>query len=466
MKTYIHFKGFLFISVLTFISILLFQNCTSVNQKTDTYGEILKFTDGIKVINTHEHQRRPEEFGLDSVGFYQILGQTYLHHDIVSSGMQYLNIQTNGINDVAELWKQYGGPLDYCRSTSYYGHFIKGFQKLYDFDDNYFTESNIPVLNAQIVKNYSNYPAWFSSAFEKAGFELIFLDRYWNSLEFDIDMSHYAGIIHINDMVMYSNLRPAPGEELKSIYKKANEEGHTIKSLDDYLTYCDLLIQRNVEHKAVAFKSSLAYARTIEFEDVPYEDANKLFARPSGNLNREEAKLIQDYVFHWFVKKTIEHKLPLQIHTGYLAGNGNQLDNSDPMKLVNLIRRYPEANFSLFHGGYPWTSEFIALGKMFSNVYLDLVWLPQISREKAVLALDEMLDCVPYNKIFWGGDCAFIEEATGSLEYGKSVVAETLAKRVERGLLTKDIALGIAERIFRYNAVEVFRLEEILGREF
>jgi predicted TIM-barrel fold metal-dependent hydrolase len=171
-------------------------------------------------------------------------------------------------------------------------------------------------------------------------------------------------------------------------------------------------------------------------------------------------------VFHWFIKKSIENNLPVQIHTGYLAGNGNQLENSNPMKLVNLIRRYPDANFVLLHGGYPWTSEFIALGKMFSNVYLDLVWLPQISREKAVLAFDEMLDCVPYNKIFWGGDCAFIEEAAGSLEYGKSIVAETLSKRIERGLLSKDVALEIAERIFRENAVEVFRLEQIFGRDF
>ena len=98
--------------------------------------------------------------------------------------------------------------------------------------------------------------------------------------------------------------------------------------------------------------------------------------------------------------------------------------------------------------------------------FLDLVWFPQISREKAILAFDEMLDCVPYNKIFRGGDCAFIEEATGSLEFGKSVVAETLSKRIERGLLTENVAYDIVKRIFRENAVEVFKLEEKLEREF
>ena len=97
---------------------------------------------------------------------------------------------------------------------------------------------------------------------------------------------------------------------------------------------------------------------------------------------------------------------------------------------------------------------------------MDLVWLPQISREETIHALDEMFDCVPYNKFFWGGDCSFIEESTGSLEYGKEVVAEVLSKRVERGLLTEDVALDMVQRIFRENAIEVFNLEKRLVRKF
>jgi hypothetical protein len=77
-----------------------------------------------------------------------------------------------------------------------------------------------------------------------------------------------------------------------------------------------------------------------------------------------------------------------------------------------------------------------------------------------------MFDCVPYNKFFWGGDCGLIEESTGSLEYGRDVVSEVLANRVERGLLTEEVAFDIADRLFRENAVEVFQLEKRLGKEF
>lgn len=51
----------------------------------------------------------------------------------------------------------------------------------------------------------------------------------------------------------------------------------------------------------------------------------------------------------------------------------------------------------------------------------------------------------------------------GSLELAKSVVAETLTKRIERGLLTEELAFDIAKRIFRTNAIEVFQLKEKLG---
>jgi len=70
-----------------------------------------------------------------------------------------------------------------------------------------------------------------------------------------------------------------------------------------------------------------------------------------------------------------------------LAGNGNTLANSKPVKLNNLFLRYDEAKFVLFHGGFPWTGEFISLGKMFPNVYLDIVWLPQISKQRAIRPL-------------------------------------------------------------------------------
>ncbi|MFN2127560.1 MAG: amidohydrolase family protein, partial [Anaerolineales bacterium] len=195
------------------------------------------------------------------------------------------------------------------------------------------------------------------------------------------------------------------------------------------------------------------------------ERSSAVFDKNSASITPVQSKKIQDFMFHWVIQKASDYELPIQIHTGYLAGNGNVLDNGEPKKLNNLFLKYPNAKFVLFHGGFPWTGEYAAFGKMFPNVYLDIVWLPQISREEAVAAFDVMLDCVPYNKFFWGGDCALIEEATGSLEFGKDVVAEVLTKRINRGLLTEDVAIEIVRRIFRENAIETFQPEKRLLRD-
>jgi hypothetical protein len=459
-------KGHLLTAFLVCISLMGFQQCTPDQQKASSYQEILEFTEGIKVINTHEHQHRPDEFGLDTLNFYHLLNGAYLMADLISAGGVRVDMELIGSLDLEEQWELFGEPLNHTRSTSYYGHFIKGFQKLYGFKDLAFTESNIATLSAQVEKNYYDYSSWFDKAFHQAGFELMFLDQYWNSFNSQVDTEHYALVFHINQLVMQVNTRPASGEPPHSIYKEATEEGFAMDDFDDYLNYCDHLFNTNLARKAVCVKNSLAYSRKLKYEEVAYETARSLYAKPSASLSKEESETLQNYIFHWIIDKSIEYDLPIQIHTGYLAGNSNYLENSNPLDLNNLFANYPEAKFVLFHGGYPWTSEFIAMGKMFPNVYLDLVWLPQISREKAVLSLDEMLDCVPYNKIFWGGDCAFIEESTGSLEFAKSAVAETLAKRIDRGFLTQDVAYDIVKRIFRQNAIEVFQLEAKLGRTF
>ena len=220
------------------------------------------------------------------------------------------------------------------------------------------------------------------------------------------------------------------------------------ETLDDYITLVDSVLNIFKRKGAVCLKNVLAYSRSIDFEDVDYETAGKIYNK-KGALDKLEKKHLQDFIFHHIIQQSIKLDLPIQIHTGYLAGNRGWLDNGHPMKLLNLFIKYPEAKFILFHGGYPWTGDYVALGKQFSNVYLDLVWLPQISKTEAIRTFNEMLDAVPYNKIMWGGDVLMIDDAVGSLELGKEVVATVLAERVEKGWMTEEVALGCCKMHFQ-----------------
>ncbi len=435
-----------------------------VPEQDQINSQIKQYIDSIWVINTHEHQRIPAELQDHSYNFYTLLCYGYLNSDLISAGSPFYDFELIKQGDLDGLWDRHGQYLDFSRNTSYYSHFLAGFRILYDFREPYFTKENIRDLSAQIEKNYGNIEQWYEAAFRKSGFELMFVDQYWNPFNMNLDTAYFALVFNINRIVTdISNrdvLTDEDASQEQNTYALAEKEGYVIQSLDDYLVFVDHLFDQFISMNTVCIKNSLAYSRTLDFAYVSYERANGLFSRPSTSLSGTERKELQDFMFHRIIEKSIELDLPIQIHTGYLAGNGNRLENSRPTKLNNLFLRYPDARFVLFHGGYPWTGEYAALGKMFSNVYLDIVWLPQISREAAVRSLDEMLDCVPYNKFFWGGDCCFIEESAGSLEFGKDVVAEVLEARINRGLMTEEVARDIARSIFRENAIRFFNLEE------
>jgi hypothetical protein len=429
-----------------------------------------KYIDTIKVINTHEHQRWFSQYDGQDIHFYTILNHTYLQSDLVSSGASRVNTEQINKGDLDVLWDAYGRSLNFSRNTSFYSQFLEGFRILYGFNDPYFTKEGIRSLSEKITENYKNREDWYAIAFEKAGFEIMFVDQYWAPLNAELDPRYFALVFNINNLVSASTRRTVKYREdaplSANLHKLADHEGYSMDTLEEYLIFADFLFQKFLDHNVVCLKNSMAYGRTLYYEDVPFARAKDLYARDSASLLQEEKRELEDFMFHWICQKSIELGLPIQIHTGYLAGNGNNLENGGPTKLNNLFLKYRKAKFSLFHGGYPWVGEFAALGKMFPNVYLDLVWFPQISREAAVRGLDEMLDCMPYNKLFWGGDCHFIEESTGSLEFGKDVVAEVLAKRIERGYLTEDVAKDIAHKIFRDNAIQFFKLQDKRNKNY
>jgi hypothetical protein len=457
------FKPAIILLIIALLGIGLIQ-CNRV--KNDTYMQILRSINEYKVIDAHEHQHRPGEFGEHKFNFFHLLAVSYLASDVRSAGIPSLDMNEMDSLNNDRLWDKYGQAIDFTRSTSYYSQFVKGFKELYGMNELYFTKENTRSLSAQIYENYSKYDEWFDRAFKKAGFEIMIVDQYWKPFNCDLDTAHFALAFHINPLVMEAGNKPDKNGQKHELFDQADQDGFKINTLDDYLSFCDHLFKKNIEHHAVCLKNSMAYQRSLDYEDVPYEKAKALFDRRSSSLTPAEKKQIQDFMFHWIIKKSIEYDLPVQIHTGYLAGNGNTLENGKPVKLNNLFLEYPKGRFILFHGGYPWTGEYAALGKMFPNVFLDIVWLPQISRQSAVTSLDEMFDCVPYNKFFWGGDCGLIEESTGSLEFAKEVVSEVLSKRVSRGLLSLEVAEQIAKRLFRENALEVFKLEQKTGKKF
>jgi predicted TIM-barrel fold metal-dependent hydrolase len=242
------------------------------------------------------------------------------------------------------------------------------------------------------------------------------------------------------------------------------DTGQTVHSLDDLVQAMHAALDRDLGAGAVGVKIGIAYRRTIRFEKVQRCDAERVFTRLFGHLGEgpswEEARPLQDYMFHQITRAAVEHDVPIQIHTGLQEGNGNVLENSNPLLLTNLCLEYPQAKFDLFHGGYPFTGEALALAKNFSNVFLDLCWLYIISPSAGARMLHEAIETIPANKIFaFGGDFIIPEGSYGHSVMARRVVSRVLTEKVEEGYLTEDEAVALARRMLRENPAALFRLK-------
>ena len=225
------FSKFFVLVILLCLSCILFHQCTQDQQ--NTYRKIKEFADEVKVINTHEHQHWPEEYGDHTFGLFHLVNASYLMSDIVSAGGYSFDLDVLDSLSLEAVWDSLGEPLNYTRNTSYYSHFIKGFQKLYDFSELYFTKTNIPYLSSEIEKNYSDYRTWFDASFHKAGFELMFLDQYWKPFNTGIDEKYYALVFHINPLVMQVSSRPSAGDEFSEVYEEDLEDGGRVWEKQD-----------------------------------------------------------------------------------------------------------------------------------------------------------------------------------------------------------------------------------------
>ena len=438
--------------LLLLLSAILLTAC-----QESTYDKIKNYLETIEIVDTHEHLQIPA----DSNTFFLFNTVSYFVSDITSAGAPSFPVTQNIKFNADSLWNLFGKFYNYSRATSYHEQFMNTLRILYGYNKPYLLKEDVPDLYKRMIANrYRNYGKWFDDVYKKSHFKTMLNDQYWNHFNTDLDTAHFKLVCNISSCVLLIN-EAAEKKKItsdKNLLKFMNREVIVTKNLDDYIDLVDSVLTIFKIKGAVCLKNVLAYSRSIDFDDIDYNTASKIFNK-SGVRDKLEIKQLQDFIFHHIIQQSIRLGLPIQIHTGYLAGNRGWLDNGHPMKLLNLFIKYPEARFILFHGGYPWTGDYVALGKQFSNVYLDLVWLPQISKTAAIRTLNEMLDAVPYNKIMWGGDVLVIDDAVGSLELAKEVVASVLSERIEKGWMTEDIALDVAKHIFRDNAMEIFRLK-------
>lgn len=233
--------------------------------------------------------------------------------------------------------------------------------------------------------------------------------------------------------------------------------GCSITSLQDLGQAMDRIVADAVAlGRVAALKIGVAYNRCLDFDEVPETTAAEIFsALMAGRVT--ELKPLHDYLFHRYLQCAMDHGLPVQIHTGYLAGLNTDIRQGDPAPLLPVFAKYPEIRFDLFHASWPY-SEFIgAVGKHFPNVWLDMCWAWAMNPVQMERVLDEWLAAVPCNKILgYGSDTTTPFAVIGYAQQARDGIASVLERKIARGEYDEETAQFVARRVMHENARALF----------
>ncbi|MCD6509995.1 MAG: amidohydrolase family protein [Thermoprotei archaeon] len=392
----------------------------------------------IRTIDTHEHIYPYEVMIRKGVDLFEILRGSYVSWITeIPEGKSYSELADN---------------LKRVRGSAFLRSYIRAVKELYGVDISQFDEGVLKEASVKISRAYEDR-RWYRIVLrDRAGIDRCILDPYWDPWIENYDQECFSLAFRIN-MFLFGYNRAARDHNGNSPYDLAQRLGFDIESFEDYLDFIDHVFKKIKDRGYVCLKSALAYDREIYFEEVNEGEAKRIFGKDEKEITQKERKKFGDFIMHYLLSKAEEYSLPIQFHTG-LA----RIEDSNPMNLVGLFRKYPGVTFILFHGGYPWISETAALALSFPNVHVDLCWLPLISPSAAERLLRELIETGSESKIMWGGDCWVVEGAYGALFMAKDTITSVLADYVEDGYLSFDDALDIARKILNENARRIFHL--------
>jgi uncharacterized protein len=418
---------------------------------TPTYKRIKQKLDAIPAIDTHDHlfpfDRLPciEETkrgrGVNLAGLW---------HNSYYRRFNPLTAWKPGM-EFDEWWRTAKHDFKDARATSFYRYQLPAFQDLYGVDFDQITDAQARELDRRIFENYKNQKWLYHVVTERANIELMFNDPYWARYAFTTSYPWEVLVFNVTPLTRGFHASEFT-QAVDSPYEFARKHGLPVDTLDDYLKVLDRLFLEAKDRGAVCLKSTLAYQRTLSFDNVPRARAAKAFGRRQATLTSQEIKDFEDFIMWRLCELSAKYELPFQIHTG-----DARIQGSNPMLLVDLIQANPKTRFILFHGGYPWIGETGAIVMHHvSNVWIDSCWLPTISYTMAKRAYHEWLEVMPSNHIMWGADCNHAEGIYGGTEFTRRCLAEVLAEKVDRGDLTEAQVDRIGRQILRDNALELF----------
>lgn len=382
----------------------------------------------------------------------------YTVNDLISAGMpaQAAEWFDHPEMDPGQKWKAMEPYWPAVRFTGYGQALRRAVSDLYGVAE--INASTVSQINAKMAA--ANRPGLYEDVLHrKAGIQYCVLDDFWHGDPVRPDPRFFVLARKLDWYVTPMRRRDIQRmEEITEI--EIPSLAGLEKAMEKRFSQCR-------EAGMVTVKTTIAYQRSLEFPKVDRSAAEADFSAlmkdertpPSGYraFSQRPYPSLESHMFHHLCRITAAAKIPLQVHTGLQAGNGNEIRNSNPLHLTNLLLEFPPLLVDIFHVGFPFIEECAALVKQFANTTVDFCWAHVVSPSSARQALYEYLDLLPYNKIMgFGGDYRHPELTYAHAQMAREHISTVLSAKVSEGWCREDEALEIARALLNSNPARIF----------
>jgi len=424
-------------------------------QKSNSYEALRADVEQMPVIDTHEHFTGPDSQEQHKEPI-KSLTSGYVHSDLISAGGEDdVPMLQNGEISTEEKWPVFQRLWRRTQHTAY-ARVTKLILK---------NEYGVEEISLEALKDIGGR---LLNLHEKAAFESQ-MDRYGIRcclVNVTLDWKKFlAGKVGVHERMRLLIAGPVlhSVRTFDAVQQVASNVGRRVTCLAEYLDCLREFCGRMKDRGAVGIKDQSAYGRIIQYESGSRAEAERLFGLimddPRRSLGWPAAKPLDDFLFHELMRIARDLDLPVQIHTGHMAGIRNDVVKTNAAHFRSVLELHRQVRFDLFHGNWPYAGDWLFLGKNYPNVALDCCWLHIIDSRYARRTLADALVAVPHVKVHgFGGDYGALEFACGHLCIARDNIAAALAEMVDDGWIGMDEARQVAADWLFNNANEFFRL--------
>lgn len=426
------------------------------------------YIDSLPIVDTHSHAAG-FDYGTpindrEGLSLPQLLMNDYLRYlafACATHEQAKAAHATWAVDDAERHYEAIKPVVAHFSSLTTYGVLREGIRRLYPFDDDDINDQNWAGLNRRIVHAYRKHGqrAWLRAACRRLGVvkqnqmcAFTYVAEHLEQLP-EAEREAQRELLLpslIIDQLAFTGL--ASGVEARQRAQRLL--GCEPRDYHEYIDFCASLLDRFVELGGASVKILCAYVRPIRFARVPDDRAAELFARGHQTLAEDDLTALQDNLIWRLLVLAHERGLPLIVHTGY----STPMSHADPEHLLNILQA-PELHgmkVDVSHSGWPNEGGAMMMARSYPGAYINLCWTPMLSESIGRRVLGEVIDMVPSNKILIGTDCGSVESFVGTVLLIRSMLAEVLADKVQRGQFGMEVARHVARAILWDNACDFY----------